>query len=276
MLVPGTILVADRSAFGGTGALIAVDPAGGAQRVLSSGGHFVNPSDVVVGADGSVLVVDSDAFGGNGGVIRVNPDTGAQAPLSQGPLAVNPFAGALEAGGTIVLASGLGSRVVRVDPIDGGQAAVLPGPMFESATDVAVAPDGSILVVVDVETGGRLARVDRLSGAEIPLAGANFSNPLGVAVEADGIVWFVEDRHGVGPSLIRYDTTTGQRTRLTERNLLRGPFRVAIEAGGSFVISDPDFVDDQGRLVRVDRATGAQSVLSAGGHFVHPFGVAVV
>ena len=276
MLAPGTILVADRSALGGTGALIAVDPTNGRQRLVSSGGNFANPSGVLVDPGGSILVADSDAFGGAGGVIRIDPANGAQVPLSQGGLLANPFALDVEAGGTIVVASGGGARVTRVNTQSGAQSKVPPQEGLESAVDVAVAPDGSILAVVDVERGGELVRLDRVSGERVPLPGAEFHNPVGVAVDPDGIMWVVEDRHGVGPSLVRYDSTTGQRTLLTSRGLLRGPFRVAIEAGGNFVVSDPDMVDGQGRLVRVDRQSGAQSVLSAGGHFVHPFGVAVV
>ena len=276
MLAPGTILVADRSALDGTGALIAVDPSDGTQRLISSGGSFANPSGVVVEAGGSILVADSDAFAGAGGLIRVSPGNGAQAPLSQGGLLANPFAVDLEAGGTIVVASGGGARVTRVDPQSGAQSRVPPREGFESAVDVAVAPDASILAVVDIERGGTLVRLDRVSGEPIPLPGADFHNPVGVALDPDGIMWVVEDRHGVGPSLVRYDSMTGQRTLLTSRELLRGPFRVVIEPGGNFVVSDPDMVDGHGRLIRVDRQTGAQSVLSEGGHFVHPFGIAVV
>ncbi|HUR23354.1 MAG TPA: hypothetical protein VMZ73_05720 [Acidimicrobiales bacterium] len=276
MLASGTILVADRSALDGTGALIAVDPSDGTQRLISSGANFANPSGVALEAGGTVLVADSDAFAGAGGLIRIDPGNGAQSPLSQGGLLANPFAVDVEADGTIVVASGGGARVTRVDPQSGAQSKVPPSEGLESAVEVVIAPDGSLLVVVDVERGGTLIRLDRLSGERIPLPGAEFHNPIGVAVDPDGIIWMVEDRHGVGPSLVRYDSTTGQRTLLTSRGLLRGPFRVVVEVSGDFVVSDPDIVDGHGRLVRVDRQTGAQSVLSEGGHFVHPFGIAVV
>lgn len=276
MLAAGTILVADRSALGGTGALIAVDPSNGTQRLISSGGDFANPSGVAVEPGGSILVADSDSFGGAGGVIRVNPDNGAQTVLAQGGLLANPFALDLEAAGTIVVASGGGARVTRVDLQSGAQSRVAPQDRFEMAVDVAVAPDGSILAVVDVESGGSLVRLDRVSGEPIPLTGAEFHNPTGVAVEPDGLLWVLEDRHGVGPSLVRYDSTTGQRTLLSSRGLFRGLFRVVIEPSGNFVVSDPDMVDGHGRLVRVARQGGTQSVLSEGGHLVHPFGIAVV
>ena len=276
MFAPGTILVADRSALGGTGALIAVDPSNGTQRLVSSGGSFVDPSGVAMEASGSILVADSDAFAGAGGLIRVNPDTGVQTALAQGGLLAHPFALDLEATGTIVVASGSGARVTRVDLQSGAQSRVAPEDRFEMAVDVAVAPDGSILAVVDVQSGGSLVRLDRVSGEPIPLTGAEFHNPTGVAVDTDGIIWVLEDRQGVGPSLVRYDSTTGQRTLLSSGGLLRGLFRVVVEPSGSFVVSDPDMVDGHGRLVRVTRQGGAQSVLSEGGHFVHPFGIAVV
>jgi hypothetical protein len=47
-LAGGPLLVADRSAAGGTGALFTIDPATGAQSVVSSGGSFVEPAGVAV------------------------------------------------------------------------------------------------------------------------------------------------------------------------------------------------------------------------------------
>jgi streptogramin lyase len=267
--------VADRSAFGGSGALVAVNPLNGAQQVVSSAGAFVNPSGVAVEADGNILVVDSDAFGGTGGVIRVNPSTGAQAPLCEGGLLVNPFAAAIEADGTLVIAALNGARVARVDPRSGVQTKILPRDIFDSAVDVAIDRDGSVLVVVNVEAGGELVRLNRVSGEPTPVPGADFQNPRGVAVGPDGIIWVVEDRHGVGPSVVRFDPVSKQRTLLTSRGLLRGPFRIALEARGTMVVSDPDVSGGNGLLIRVDSTSGAQSVLAQGELLVEPFGIAI-
>src|SRR2546426_10927192 len=74
----GTILVADEAAFGGLGGVIRVNPATGAQTVVSSGVNFVEPTGIAIAANGDILVADPSAFGGGGGVIRVDPTTGAQ------------------------------------------------------------------------------------------------------------------------------------------------------------------------------------------------------
>ncbi len=276
MFAPGTILVADRSASGGTGAVIAINPANGAQQMVSSGGSFANPSGVVVEPGGTLLVLDTDAFGGVGGVIRVNPSNGAQTALSVGSLLINPFSADLESDGTIVVASANGARVARVDPANGIQRKVLPLEVFESAVDVAIDLDGSILVIVNVERGGELVRVDRVTEKHKAVPGALFHNPIGIAVASDGILWVVEDRHGVGPSVVRFDTATQQRTTVSARGLLRGPFRIALEAGDTVVVTDPDVGGGTGRLIRVNRVTGTQSILAQDGFLVEPFGVAVV
>ena len=276
MLPSGTILVADRSAAGGTGALIAVDPATGAQQLVSSGGAFANPSGIAVEADGNIVVVDSDAFGGTGGVIRVTPSTGAQATICAGGLLVNPFAAAVEADGTIVIAGTNGTRLVRVDARDGHQTKILPQETLDSAVDVARDLDGSLLVVANVERGGELLRVNRVTGEPAPVPGAEFQNLVGIAVAPDGIIWALEDRHGVGSSLVRFDPVAKQRTLVAARGLLLGPFRVVLEASGTIVVSEPDVGRGDGRLIRIDRSSGAQTVLAQGDPMVEPFGLAIV
>ena len=276
MFAPGTILVADRSAAGGTGAVLAVDPASGTQRLVASGGLFANPSAVVVERDGNLLVIDPDAFGGGGGIIGVDPSTGAQVPLSQGGVVGNPFAAAVDSDGSILLGGLLGGHVARVDPSTGVQTKVLHTDSLESVADLAIDRDGSILVVANVERGGELLRIDRATGEISPVPGTDFQNLTGVAVAPDGNYWVLEDRHGgIGPCVERFDPVTKHRTLVSNRGLLRGLFRIALEAGGTVVVSDPG-IDCDGRLTRVDRTTGAQSILSQGGSMVEPFGVTVV
>src|SRR4051794_6768173 len=80
---PGDILVADRDALGGGGAVIRVDPQTGARSVVSSndaqfgGTSFADAFGIALAADGGIVVADPNAFSGNsGGLISVNPDTG--------------------------------------------------------------------------------------------------------------------------------------------------------------------------------------------------------
>jgi tRNA G37 N-methylase TrmD len=135
------ILVADQSAFGGTGGVIRVDPLTGARTAVSdnsrpSGGPgFVDPAGIALAPNGAILVVDAAAFAGaGGGVIRVNPVTGARTAVSEnsspqgGPSFVDPFGIALAANGDILVADqnafGGGGGVIRVNPATGARTAV--------------------------------------------------------------------------------------------------------------------------------------------------------
>src|SRR5207244_3191251 len=62
----GDLIIGDREALGGAGAIIRVNPYTGVQTVISSNGNFVNPGAVRVAANGDIFVADADAFGGNG------------------------------------------------------------------------------------------------------------------------------------------------------------------------------------------------------------------
>ena len=211
MLAPGTILVADRSALGGTGALISVDPLTGAQQVVSSGGDFVAPSGVAVEADGNVLVVDTEAFNGLGAMFRVDPATGVQTTLTKGGLLEKPLAAVAEATGTIVAVSAEGANVARIDPKTGLQRRILPRDLFDDAADVALEPDGNIVVVANLTSGGQLFRIDRVNGQATPVKGADFVNLRGVAIASDGMMWVLENRPGVGTSIVRLTRCAGSR-----------------------------------------------------------------
>jgi len=72
-LQPWDILIADS----GSAAIIPVDPIGGGQTVVASGGYFRTPVGIAVAANGDLFVVDPGCCGGQGGVIRVQPVEGA-------------------------------------------------------------------------------------------------------------------------------------------------------------------------------------------------------
>src|SRR3989304_1386151 len=90
----GDIIIADPGAH----AVIRIDPATGAQTVISSGGNFVEPLGLTVDPRGQILVVDAGLFG-TGKVIRGDPLTGAQTVVSAGGLFVRPFALTIDAAG---------------------------------------------------------------------------------------------------------------------------------------------------------------------------------
>ena len=76
-------------------------------------------------------------------------------------------------------------------------------------------------------------------------------------------------------SLIRVDPVTGARTVLSDFGVGAdqgvNPLRVAVEASGNLLVVDQDGgVANQGVLFRVDRVTGARTVLSSFGVGANP------
>jgi sugar lactone lactonase YvrE len=277
-LSPGDILVSDFSAFGGTGGVIRVDPATGAQATVSSGGSFRGPVGVAVEADGDILVADMDAFGGAGGVIRVDPATGAQATVSSGGSFRDPVGVALEADGDILVADinafGGAGGVIRIDPATGAQATVYSGRAFDDPIGIALEADGNILLADPSAFGGAVIRVDPRTGAQATVSsGGSFNDPVGVALEADGDILVAD---GLGVAVRRVDPATGAQATVSSRDSFGQPFGVALEADGDILIADPYAFGGAGGVIRVDPATGAQATVSSGGSIARPYALAVV
>jgi sugar lactone lactonase YvrE len=273
--------------------LVRVDPVTGDTTTISSGGLLQQPGGIEVEPDGDILVA---AFGTGlpndpGGVIRVDPLTGAQTRLSSGELFVHPTDIALEADGDILVVAEpaeLGRPALfRLNPVTGAETIVSSGGSFVTPHGVAVEPDGDILVV-DLEAfddpdsepqfrfPGGVIRVDPVTGAQTTVSsGGLFSDPIGIAVEADGNILVADRFAGLGTppfffgGLIRVDPATGAQTTLSSLGTgddLTNPTAVAVEADGNIIAATGS------TLHRVDPVTGAASFLAGVGHN----GVAVV
>ena len=180
----GNILVADASAFGGLcpggcGGVVRVNPATGAQSIVSTGGFFVDPFGIAIEADGKILVSDASGL-----LIRVHPSTGAQQIVSAAGFFASPTALAVEASGTILVDDQL-SGIIRVDPVTGTQTPLSPGGLFCGSLGLALEAGGDILVVDPLAFGGPggVIRVNPVTGAQTPVpSGGLFVEPVGIAI----------------------------------------------------------------------------------------------
>ena len=190
---------------------------------------------------GVILVTGTDAASNAPAVFRVDQATGAQAILSSGGAFISPVGIAVEANGSIVVAdngavAGRG-KVIRVDPVTGAQTIVSTGGLFVRPFDIAVEASGDLLVV------------DAFASA----------------------------RGGV----IRVDPGTGTQTMLSigEIQASTTPLRavgIALETDGHILVAEQGLGGAvAGRVVRIHRASGARTVVSSGGAFVSPIGIAV-
>ncbi len=274
-LLPGTIIVADPQAFGGTGGLIAVDPSNGQQTTLARGGMFVEPSHVAFTADGRLLVSDLEAFG-TGGLIAVDPASGQQTKVVSSTVFRRPFGITVEADDQVVVAylkSPGNGAVMRVNPANGEHREVAPGVNFILPSGVALDATGNIVVCEanEGDTVSRLFRVDKGVGASILAIGKpEGASYQGIAIESTGHI-LVTSRPADGESeLLRFHPTSGAVMTVSKGNMIRAPFGVAVEANGAILV-----IDIASGVVRVNPAMGAQTTVSTGGSLVRPRGAAI-
>jgi hypothetical protein len=270
----------------------------GTQTTVSSGGSFVNPTDIAIAANGDLFVVDTDAFGGPcpggcGGIIRVNPLTGAQTTVSSGGSFDHPEGIAIAANGDLFVVDAEafgGGAVIRVNPLTGAQTTVSSGGSFVFPERIAIAANGDLIVVDPEAFGGPcpggcggVIRVDPVTGAQTTVSsGGSFSDPVGVAIAPNGDILVVDSGAFGGPGgIIRVDPVTGAQTTVSSAGSFFTPAGIAIAANGDFLVADADAFGGPcpngcGGVIRVDPVTGAQTTVSSGGSFFDPVGIAIV
>jgi hypothetical protein len=178
------------------------------------------------------------------------------------------------------------------------------GNLFEHPYDIAMAPGGGSLYVVDMGAfaqgatpvaDGRIIRVDPATGAQSLVArGGELVDPAGITVAPDGTL-YVAENVGVGPArdpaVVRINPATGAQSVLTRGSNLCYPVGIAREPSGDLIVTDfgelyvggvPQLGCPQefGSVVRVGQA-GAQTLLSfnqvpnPGNLLLGPFGAAI-
>jgi DNA-binding beta-propeller fold protein YncE len=100
------------------------------------------------------------------------------------------------------------------------------------------------------------------------------------AAPGDPYVVYTANNYADGAVVLRTDPASGSLVEISRNGaqgtLFERPFDLAVEADGSLVIADmgePNQKD--GSIIRVDPLTGAQSLVSSGGEFFDPAGIAV-
>ena len=273
-LAIGQVVVSNFTSF----ELVQADLASGdraitSSRLRGSGPALDGPEGVAFDRDGSLLV--ANPFQGN--VLRTDAATGDRSVVS----------GCADAGCT----SSVGSGAPFLEP-----------------RFVALARDGAVLVA-DRTTAGvyAIVRVDPASGARSVLSGCTdatcttvvgagpaIGRLFGIAVEADDSILVAD-----GLAVFRIDPATGNRTLLSgcpdaacaapvgAGPAFGEPVDLAVERGGSILVTYQIEGSPFGALRRIDPTSGARTLVSgcqdvgcttvrgAGPRFVDAFGVAL-
>jgi Ca2+-binding RTX toxin-like protein len=205
----GTLYVTDRSAFGGSGGVIGVDPDTGQETPVAnnststSAALFAHPTGIAIESSGTILVADPDSpvpsAGPDGAVIAVDPGKGTQKLVtsnqnSQTDLFGDPLGVAIETPGTLLVANRAPSAdstgVILVNRSSGQQYALSTDASFVAPTAITMDLDGQALVADSAAFGGGggVIRVDPISGQRTLLSGdpaattALFVDPSGIFV----------------------------------------------------------------------------------------------
>ena len=193
----------------GVPSVISVNPATGAQTLVTQGGELCYPFGIAAEADGSLLVTNYGDFSDGstvvncvydfGALIRIDAGTHAQSIVSRnaaqwGNLFRNPLGVAVEPGGRVLVVNQNGAHGARWRSIPTRACRTLR--RSNTATDrievpqrPALTPDGDVVLsdfTLDDQEGG-LVSVDLPDGAQSILRQDKqlFNNPLGVAVVAN-------------------------------------------------------------------------------------------
>jgi hypothetical protein len=249
-LAEGDLAVSDFLAW----EIFQLEPVGGDRAVASSplrgsGPSLVNPEGIGLDATGEVTVANLGGLN----LLRIDRATGDRTPVSgcaddacagvvgAGPAFLGPRSLAAQSDHRLVVSDRSSTpslaAVVRVDPASGDRTVLSgcldpscssvagSGPALHRALGIAVAPGGALLVA----NSFALFSVDPDSGARSIVSGCT-------DLACTGQV-------GSGPAF-------GQ------------PFDVAVEAGGDAVVTDAEPGSAFRAVFRVDRETGARSILS--------------
>ena len=154
----GTVLVADPETpapvSGTEGAIIAVDPVTGAQKLVTSNDNsqadlFADPRGIAVETPGTLLTANTSTDPASTGVVLVSRASGQQYGLATDATFSSPTGISIDLDGQALVADsaafGGGGGLIRVDPVTGARSTVSgdptsPGTLFVDPSGVVVVP----------------------------------------------------------------------------------------------------------------------------------------
>jgi hypothetical protein len=170
---------------------------------------------------------------------------------------------ALKRGDIVV---GTAGRLVRVDPANGATSIITEGGDIANAVGVAFDDHPHIVVVTD---GGKLTHVVPASGAQHVILNNGWLLQDVAVLPDEGFA--VVNLPSATPSGVFHVDHDGNLSKInTGTHFGDGPTGIVLGKDGALYVSELG----ARAVIRVDRTTGAETVVSQGGHFVSPSGIA--
>jgi sugar lactone lactonase YvrE len=163
---------------------------------------------------------------------------------------------------------GTGNRIVRVDPASGAASIITEGGDIANAVGIAFDTHPHIVAVTD---GGKVIHVVPASGAQhvVLSNGWLFQD---VAVRPDGSYAVVNLPSATPSGLFRVDHDDGSISKINAgMHFGDGPMGVVIGKDGHYYVAELG----ARAVIRVDKDSGAESIVSQGGNFISPSGIAL-
>lgn len=252
---PGDILVGND----GTGTVIKVDPATGAQTKL---GDFTGVHDLTL-ASPTVLYVLEHAQT----ISRLDLQAGGKTVVSTegllGLKSLDTFTAGLTFGPDGFLYASVYAApytaILRIDPATGAQAKFASEGFMGGPIGVGFEPGGR-LIVADIGSGRMLAMTTPAGTQAMLAENLGPGSPWGIAVDAQGGVYFGSAADSALNKIRYLHPVTRAVSTVAEGGFIEHPYDVALEPDGNLVIAQ-----QEPRLIRVDRAAGRQQIISEGG-----------
>ena len=256
--------------------IVKVDPNTGDQTLISNAAGLARPLGGCLDAAGSIVLAD---FGtsGPGGIYRVNPETGAATLISNGGVLEHPNSVAVDSAGNLIVTQLGGpshpAAVLKVNPVTGQQEVIASGPLLSVPESLIVEADGNFLVsnYQNGTAGSSILRVNSTTGAisMVSAGGLLDVGPLGIAPDPHnehGILVAQGDFSVPGAGqLVAVDSLTGAQSVVSSGLMI--PTGVTQHPSGDVYLAD----SLARQILRIDRDTGDQTVISSAGLFTSPW-----
>jgi hypothetical protein len=175
--------------------------------------------------------------------------------------------------------------VIRVNPITGAQTVLTSGGSISCLSGIAVGPTGDLFLSAGCpNVANTVIQVNPTTGTRTVIGrGDNFTCIEGLTVASSGDPVVLNGGcPGSADLVVQLDPATGAQTVIARGDHLNCPADVAVGPGEDLFVT---FGPAQARpacpsgsslgIVRVNPSTGAQTLVSSGGEFVGPSGIAV-
>lgn len=162
---------------------------------------------------------------------------------------------------------GTGNRLVRVDPVSGVTSVISEGGEITNAVGIAFDAHPHIIVVTD---GGKVIHVAPDSGVQNVILNNGWLWQ-DVAVRPDGTYVAVNLPSATPSGLFRIDHDGTISKLNTGTHFGDGPMGVVIGREGHYYVAELG----ARAVIRVDKTSGAETVVSQGGHLISPSGIAL-